>query len=54
MKVSQKLPLKKSFLLTRDISLNDIVNPNERTTLENSAIFMRKHAVSAEDEDSNR
>jgi hypothetical protein len=34
--------MKRSFLLTRDISLKDIVNPNERTVLEKSAIFGRK------------
>lgn len=34
--------MKRSFLLTRDISLKDIVNPNERTVLEKSAIFCRK------------
>ncbi len=34
--------MKRSFLLARDISLKDIVNPNERTVLEKSAIFSRK------------
>ena len=50
MKVMQKSEMKKSLLLSRDVSLKDIINPNQKTTIEKSVIFMRKHTPPVNEE----